>query len=170
MLSFQIGCRLSHSSDIQRMIGKIGIQTFYRHGKFCSVNSVLIGFTALAVSGMPVCGNLLRFLHTDILRQLLVQRVGNLPGRHTAPGVKHSHISHGMYTGVRAASANHLNGFFQKLTQMPVQLFLNRNSVILLLPSMIIRSVIRNRHTDTFLHSRDSFLFHVCMNIHIVSV
>ena len=149
MFSLQISRSFLHPVHIQFIISKQRIQTFHRHGKFCPVDPVLISLAAVAFPGMPVIFHLFRLLDTDILGKSLVQCVGDFLRRHPAGRIKHSDIPQCMHPGVRPAGANDLDRFSQQIRQTAVQLTLNRNTVILDLPAVIIRTVVRHGKAHT---------------------
>ena len=150
MFSLQISRSFLHPVHIQFIISKQRIQTFHRHGELCPVDPVFIGLAAVAFPGMPVIFHLFRLLDTDILGKSLVQCVRDFLCRHPAGSIEYCNVPQRMHPGVRPAGANDLDRFSQQIRQTAVQLTLNRNTVILDLPAMIIRSVISHGQADTF--------------------
>ena len=149
MFSLQISCRFLHPVHIQFIISKKRIQTFHRHGELCPVDPVFIGLAAVASAGMPVLWHLFGLLYPDILRKSLVQRIGNFLRRHPAGSIKHSDISQCMYSGICPAGSDDLNGLLQQIGQAPVQFAFDGDPVILDLPAMVVRTVVRHGQADT---------------------
>ena len=150
MFSLQISRRFLHPVHIQFIISKQRIQTFHRHGELCPVDPVFIGLAAVASARMPVIRHLFGLLYPDVLRKSLVQRIRYFLRRHPAGRVKHSDIPQCVHPGICPAGTDDLDRFSQQIRQTAVQLTLNRNTVILDLPAMIIRSVISHGQADTF--------------------
>ena len=149
MFSLQISRSFLHPAHIQFMIGEQRIQPFHRHGKFCPVDPVLISLAAVAFPGMPVIFHLFGLLDTDILGKSLVQCVGDFLRRHPAGRVKHSDIPQCMHSGVRPTGSDDLNGLLQQIGQAPVQFAFDGDPVILDLPAVIIRTVVRHGQAHT---------------------
>ena len=149
MFSLQISRRFLHPVHIQFIISKQRIQPFHRHGELCPVDPVFIGLAAVTFAGMPVLWHLFGLLYPNVLRKSLVQRIRYFLRRHPAGRVKHSDIPQCMHTGICPAGTDDLNRLPQQIRQTAVQLTLNRNTVILDLPAVVIRTVVRHGQADT---------------------
>ncbi len=122
---------------------------------FCIGDPVFISFPAGTIPWMEGLGDLLRAHYPDILRKALVDSYSDLFRRNPGIGVKHRHISQGMYSRICPAGSCQFCLFPQQFTKGLREHFLYRQCVVLNLPPMIIRSIIGHGqfYSHTFLHS-----------------
>ena len=151
MFSHQILCGKPHLLHIQRIVGKVGVQPFHRHGELSAVNAIFVGLSTHTMPGVPILCHFLGLLNADILRQSLIQCIRHLLCRHRANRIKHCDISKSMNTGVGATGTDHFDLLPKQAAQRLVQHRLYGNSVFLQLPAVVIGSVVGNRQTYSFL-------------------
>ena len=91
---------------------------------------------------MEVVGHSFYLLHGNVLRQQLVQLIGQLLPVDVAAGVEVSHHHRGMHAGISAAGPRQLHVGTQDERQGALQLALHRDAVWLHLPAMKARAVV----------------------------
>ena len=145
MFSDKVSCRFPHLLQIQMIRHKIRRITSGRIRHLSVQNMIFIRLYAVLIPRMPVFRNFFRFYDHDIIRQLLVHRIGDPVRRNRGIRIKYCHVSSGMHTGIGSARPDHIHLCPGQRRKRTVQYFFHGNAVWLHLPSAVIRSVISDR-------------------------